>query len=279
MTRRERVLQAIQDRRANGKGWVRAPCPFCPEVVGTPDKHACLSANVEVGGWKCFRCGMKGRLRDGDDRPEAPPPPPVSFSPPLGFEYLAGSRSISAEPARRHLLDRNLGPDIWEAARLGVCLSGFYYGRIVVPFFAPDGKTWTGYCTRSWVKKASRPYRYAKDMPREELIYDPGSAFVAPKEEPILVVEGCLDALALWPDGVALLGMESQTQIEMLEASPRPVVVVLDGDAWRHGWALAMRLRLAGQRAGAVRLPPGKDPDEVDRDKLRADAVESLEAA
>ena len=49
------------------------------------------------------------------------------------------------------------------------------------------------------------------------------------------------------------------------------------GDAWEEGWALAMRLRLHGMRAGSVRLPPRKDPDQVDPAWLRAAARASLD--
>jgi DNA primase len=86
------------------------------------------------------------------------------------------------------------------------------------------------------------------------------------------------DAIALWPDGVAVLGKPSPMQREAMIQARRPVVVCLDGDAWREAYALATLLRVEGQRAGFVRLGPGVDPDEVPRAELDARAAACLEA-
>jgi DNA primase len=90
------------------------------------------------------------------------------------------------------------------------------------------------------------------------------------------VVEGVFDALALWPDAVAVLGKPSDQQVDALINAKRPVVIVLDGDAWLEGKWLAARLCLRGKRAGHIRLPPGVDPDEVDRKELEQQAMEAL---
>ena len=251
MTYRERAQEAIAGKHPNSRGWIRGTCPFCDEKLGTPDRRGSLSANPELGRWHCFRCGAGGKLRDEEQVTAAPPTP--KFLPPQGFER-----------------------EVWRQAGVGVCLSGPYFGRIVIPILAGDERTWSGYVTRSWVKKATVPYLYAQGMNRAELLYN-SVALTAPSEEPVLVVEGCLDALAYWPHAVALLGKASPPQFDMLVASPRPISVVLDGDAWREGYALAMRLRLAGQRAGWVKLPPGLDPDQMPRDELRAQAQKSLD--
>jgi DNA primase len=96
---------------------------------------------------------------------------------------------------------------------------------------------------------------------------------------PVLVVEGVLDAVPYWPDAVATLGKLTHAQSASLRATSRSVVFVPDGDAWMDGRAAAMELRLRGKTAGWVKLPPRIDPDQVDREWLRAAARESLEAA
>jgi hypothetical protein len=68
----------------------------------------------------------------------------------------------------------------------------------------------------------------------------------------------------------------SGDQLDSLLAARRPVVSVLDGDAWLEGYGMAMMMRTYNVRAGAVGLPPLTDPDEVPRDLLMAAARESL---
>ena len=92
-------------------------------------------------------------------------------------------------------------------------------------------------------------------------------------EEPAIVVEGVFDALPYFGRALAVLGKPSPWQVEALAATQRPIAVVLDGDAWEQGWALANKLQLAGVRAGSVRLPAGEDPNSVDRNWLLYEAA------
>ena len=80
-----------------------------------------------------------------------------------------------------------------------------------------------------------------------------------------------------WPHAVAFLGKPSHEQVDMLMDCDRSIVIVLDGDAWREGWALAERLKLAGKRAAMVRLPPKTDPNDVDRRWLVTEARKAIE--
>jgi DNA primase len=112
-------------------------------------------------------------------------------------------------------------------------------------------------------------------MKKGEVLYN-AQALSLETDVPVLVVEGTLDALAHWPDSVALLGKHGKAQVEWLLASRRPVCVVLDGDAWSEGEMLALRLSFAGVRAGSVRLEPKQDPDEVPKAELMRRALASL---
>jgi DNA primase len=170
---------------------------------------------------------------------------------------------------------RGLGEDIWEKAQIGVCLEGQQAGRIVVPVLAPDG-LWVGWVARIWTKKGHLPYVYPRGMQRGSVLYNQ-AALLVKTEKPVLVVEGVFDSLAYWPDSVAVLGKPSGPQVDALVASKRPVAVVLDGDAHDEGTALAGILQIEGQRAGDVWLPPGKDPDEIDKDVLWEAAYRCLQ--
>ena len=163
---------------------------------------------------------------------------------------------------------------VWEDARIGVALRGRHAGRIIVPVLADTGE-WMGWVGRAW-GKSTLPYLYSRGMRRGELLYNQSSMLVD-TDEPVAVVEGVFDCYPTWPDSAAMLGKPSTPsrpspgQFEALLASRRPLAVVLDGDSWMQGKALSMRLRAHGQRAGFVRLPPQRDPDEVPVEWLRSE--------
>jgi DNA primase len=204
----------------------------------------------------------------------------LKIEPPPFFTLLAsgsGKDAVSLKPARDYLRSRGLPEDVWEAANIGACAAGPYAGRVVIPVLAEDGKTWFGFSSRLWTAKCDKrlKYRNAVGEWKSHVVYNP-NALTEETDEPCYVVEGCFDALAHWPHAVAVLGDASDAQVEIMSKARRPLVVVLDGDAWVKGWSLAMKLRLEGVTAGAVQLPPGKDPDEVDPSWLWEEARASL---
>jgi hypothetical protein len=254
-------------------------------LKGKQDKTQAFAIQVATGVWVCMRCGTSGKLDRLTSWPEpeelaaqlseleksAREPPPNCF--PLWAG--PGATADLLEGARAYLRKRKLKDSMWEPAQLQACPSGPYAGRVVVPLLADDRKSWLGWVGRDWTKLNPRKYTNPGGMARERLLYN-GIALQVETDEPVYVVEGVFDALAHWPNSVALLGMATGMQVEMLVNAKRPVVVVLDGDAYDHAWALAQQLRFEGQRAGAVRLPPKKDPDEVDSSWLWDEARASL---
>lgn len=262
--RNELAEAALQGARSSGGGeWLRAECPFCPSVVGKRDTSRAFSINRQHWGWHCFRCGTAGHLDRpaGEDvvqqeRTAARIERPEHYLP-LGEE--PGATAHVTEQARRYLVARRVAPRLWAEARIGACAQGRYAGRVVVPILSGD--TWLGWVGRAWSRKVPKPYIYPSGPWRGRALFN--HAALHTSGEVLYVVEGVFDALALWPNAVAVLGKPSHEQVEALLLSRRPVVVVLDGDAWVEGWSLAMRLRLMGVRAGSVRLPPKTDPDQV----------------
>ena len=149
-----------------------------------------------------------------------------------------------------------------------------FRGRLIVPILSSDG-SWVGYVGRDYTKKSELPYMYVRGMQRGRILYN-RTALDVRTEKPVFVVEGTLDALYLWPDAVAVLGTWSTEHADFLLESKRPVVALLDGDAWRKGEALAMVLELHNVRSGFIKLPPKLDPDEVPRDWLDEEAIRCL---
>lgn len=275
------VVRALRESRPSGDGWLRANCPFCVTRLGKADRKASFGARASTGWWHCFRCGARGKadLKVMPAAPEADGKPrelemPSSFLP-LWEE--PGASAFVTEDARRYLAGRGIGPAVWARARIGAAVEGRHAGRVVVPMFSTDRSRWVGWVGRAWRKKAEMPYLYPRGMERAGLLYN-HEALLREAEDPAAVVEGVFDTFPLFPDAVAVLGKPSGAQFEALVEARRPIAVVLDGDAWMEGWSLAMQLRLRGQRAGAVKLPPRTDPDEVDALWLREEMRRCLDA-
>jgi hypothetical protein len=252
----------------------RGICHACVIRTGKPDRRGSFSFNHATGWYQCFKCAVHGRLDGFEDLEEPEEEDRPEMKAPFGFYELCrgdGRGAAALDPARKYLRGRGLTDEqLWREAHVGACIEGFYDGRVVVPVLSPDGD-WLGFVARAWMKKHPIPYLYPRGMARREVLYN-HAALLVRTEKPVFVVEGVLDALALWPDAVAVLGKPSDGQLIALAETPRPVAVALDGDAWAEGEELAMRLELEGQRACNIKLPPKTDPDEVPRAWLDEEA-------
>lgn len=282
------VAQAVVGKVPNSRGWIRINCPLCELRQGAPDRKTSFGFNVERLYYECYRCGAGGRLReapeDYEGRYELTPEEqaPGIDGPPDGFMFLCeepAASSLACVPAWDYLLaapphGRGLTEEQVASAQLGVCLEGRFAGRVIVPIFDTDGE-WVWYVGRTWVKKSPKPYLYPKGG-RHGVIYNHAALFEH-TEEPAIIVEGCFDAIPYAPDACALLGKTTEDHVAALASANRPIAMVLDGDAHEEGWAVMMKLRLAGQRAGSVKLPPRVDPDELPREALRAAARAAIE--
>jgi hypothetical protein len=297
------VLNAVAGRRANSTGWVRGNCPWCEIQTGKSDRKQCLGLHILTGKWHCFRCGSAGLIQNlPEDLATLRVDPTIAveeqkraMEPPDGYTPLFDGdddwlvRLARAEPLG-YLSGRGITDALGSEAKIGAVFDGCgekcepcctrckLRRRIIVPILAVDGESWLGWSARAWFKNAKRKYLYPAGMRRAEILYN-HRALLQETDVPVYVVEGVFDALALWPDAVAVLGKPSPPQKEALVTALRPVVVCLDGDAWREADALTRWLRFNKQRAGFLRLPPETDPDEMDRAELNERAVQSLEAA
>lgn len=280
------ITEAVSGGRPSAKGWVRANCPLCEYREGKADRKHSLGYNVKTRWFECYRCGAKGKLREspdefagfGDDEvEEAPPLPPVEL--PEGFYLLTedtvGSYALSA--AWRFLLDvRKMTVEEVVGARLGACLSGRFYGRVIIPVYDEHDKlAW--FVARYWEKKCDRPYLYPIGD-RHGIMFNHAALHVE-TDVPLLVMEGGFDAIPFAPDAVGALGkVTDERVVEAVSGLKRPVVFVPDGDEYEAGYAAALHMRLNGHRAGAIRLAPKIDPDEIfPRARLREAAVASLD--
>lgn len=281
------ILRAVQDGERSYSRTVRGRCPFCIRE-GHLTKKKNLSLDRVTGRWFCFRCSKGGLLPGFKPDEEA-----ANFTkheaeiraldPPPGWQEISTGSDVEARKALSYALKRGIKAGPIAQAHLGVSLDPpveqdgqDFRRRLIVPIRDTEG-TWVGYVGRDYTGRSSLPYMYVRGMQRKLILYN-RAALDVETDKPVFVVEGTLDALALWPDAVAVLGTWSSEHADYLMESKRPVVALLDGDAWRKGEALAMVLELHGVRSGYIHLPPKTDPDEVPRSWLDEEALRCLRA-
>lgn len=268
------VLSAIAGHHPNSSGWIRADCPFCVTDAGKEDTTASLGVNADSGWFRCWRCGAEGRLSGFEGVPQEQEEP--GERPPLALPrgFVTADRAwdaVLADDAVEYLLRRGVGRE--QAAQIGIgfCFSGFYEKRIVVPIYDAQGEL-ANWAARTWDSAERMRYRYP---PGGRRVLFNGEALAVETDVPVLVVEGVFDAFPYWPNVVACCGKPTEQHIEELKKAHRPIVVTLDGDAWRECEALWMLLLCHGKDARWLRLPAGEDPASVDADGLWEQALEA----
>ena len=279
---RERISEAVDESGRQGAGGkVLARCPFCEERTGKPDRHGKLAVYPD-GGVFCYKCRFyaRGDAETAEElsrfSPEEPEDEADAPSVPEGFAPLYGPEASPIHTAARFYVERvrNLAPEALEALGVGATEEGKYARRIIAPVLDERGE-WLSFVTRSYTGNPRAKYLTAACadgwLPRERLLYNE-AALAFDTTAPLFVVEGWIDAAFLWPYAVATLGDVSEWQVRALVEfairTGRAVVFAPDGDAWRKGHAHAESLKLSGAKSAALRLPPGKDPDECGRREL-----------
>jgi DNA primase len=205
-------------------------------------------------------------LKD-EKRTEAPTKNGMSF--PEGYTSVAGPAwtSLTFKAARKYLEGRGLTRSMCAQLQIGACAGGQYAGRVVLPVFGPAGEL-EGWFARTYCG-ADRKYLNASGPWAGSAVFD-CAQLEADTDDPLIVVEGGFDALALMPHAVGMLGKNpADDKVSWVASCGRTIVVAFDGDAWQDGLALSLRMRLMGAVAGYVRLPPKTDPAEgITRDEV-----------
>lgn len=268
---RQHILQ-----HAAGRTKFNTRCPRCELRNHRKDKKLALWVDLDKNLYKCFRCDSYGQVYPNNKRDWSPQDAPDSFVTeiPLPAEYqpLHGvSKRFRAYTNYAH--KRQIPEDLWAPLFVGFCDTGPYRGRLILPVI--NSGRLEGWVARS-VLPSDRSYLYPPGMRRGQVLFN-ADRLQKCAHSPILVVEGWLDAIYLWPHAVAVLGSPSHKHLELLANAKDDVVFVLDGDAWVKGLASAMMLRLHGKKAASVRLPPTLDPDDLPAQVVHDLAMKSLQ--
>lgn len=273
-------------------GWNRANCAQCEDLDGTEDYKASLGFNTNTQGYNCYKCGAHGRLPDnyaaqllddagaiedvvlgdGESEEVQPVEQPYGLTSALDVDwalhFLTGPKGDFSLGAQCRALSRQCV----EEACVG-CVPHPVAGqmklrnRVIVPvpdYFDPSNPL-RGWVARDVTGKALAPYLNSRNMQRDEILFNEPALYVQ-TDDPVFVVEGTMDALRLWPNAVAVLGKPIPPHVDLILGAKRPVVIMLDGDAWEDGRAFALMIQFKDRKqavqVGNLKLPPKVDPDD-----------------
>lgn len=286
---KDAVAAALESSDARRVGYrARVLCPNCVSSKTNRPDHS-MSVSLEEGWFYCQRCAVKGKLWEsvtGTIRAMTPPEP-QRFTQSYGVSLsVIGDGSVFGEKLRAFVSWRQCeyivhAPDV-ECDSCNSFRSSTYPFdvRLIVKMRRVDSlNEVTGaqhidcyeQATGRWITEK----RTVAGSDRAGSFYN-AAAVVRPSRRPLLVVEGFFDAVAHLPDAAAVMGLPSNTHLDLLAFAPRPVVFALDGDAWERGWAYAQYLQHMGQTAASIRLPPKRDPDDFKRSDLMRMAIDAL---
>ena len=146
---------------------------------------------------------------------------------------------------------------------IGYCSDGLYSNRIIIPSYDSDGKL-NYFIARDMFPNSKMKYKnppMSKDTVAFELFIN--------WNEPIVLVEGAFDAIAVRHNAIPLLGkFPSKTLVKrMIEQKVKTVYVALDDDAKKDAIKLSKFLMDYGITTYQLKMD-GKDPSELGFNKF-----------
>jgi hypothetical protein len=272
-------------KHSESKGQISFDCPACSNEKGMPegDGKGNLEINYNRGVFKCWACAetnhMKGGIpflirRYADDRllnkyfelkPEAAEFDRMyshTHKLKLPKEYKAIPKCKKTEPklgeSKRYLRGRKISEKMIKRFDIGVCSTGEYHSRIVIPSYDKYGEV--NYFVSRGINDFVWPKYMNPETDKEELIFN--ERFLN-YDSTIYIVEGVFDHLVI-PNSVPLLGkfMTEKFKHLLLTKCKANVVILLDDDAYDDAVRLYKDLNV-GDLYNKVKLcipPNGYDP-------------------
>lgn len=218
--------------------------------------------------WREYTDGNAGGHRARRVRLEDRPP---CTSLPDGFTPFRLNGSWREAPYLTYLHDRGLSDHTVGLYRMGYVDDGPLAGRVVVPSFDALGMV-NFWSARSIDPSETLRYRLplaSKDVVSNEHMVD--------WEQPVYLVEGIFDEVAIGPQAISLYGkfMQSVLATRLVERRPPVVHVCLDSDARMEVRVLMRRLLGYDLPCSIVDLP-GKDPGSIGGDAVVASVLNSV---
>lgn len=177
---------------------------------------------------------------------------------PIEFQSLAKpNSSIEYRQALNYIRKRGLTRDDILKYNIGYCEEGRYKNRVVIPSYDSNGRL-NFFSSRAYYDSYLSYINCdaSKDIVGFELFVD--------WNEPISLVEGAFDAIAIKRNAIPLFGKTVSQKLEyrIIEHNVRDINLILDNDALKSTLRLAKRFMAEGRNVKITMLED-KDPSKI----------------
>ena len=172
------------------------------------------------------------------------------------------SNSPTYKHALKYLQSRGVSQDDMIKYSIGYCEDGLYSNRIIIPSYDDEGKL--NFFIGRDIFDSKLKYRNSptpKDIIGFELFVN--------WEEPILLVEGALDAITSKVNSIPLFGKTIMNNLKrkILEKKVKTLYVALDNDAVKDSMKIVEELMNEGIKVHMIKLTE-KDPNDIGYEKF-----------
>ena len=172
------------------------------------------------------------------------------------------SNSPTYKHALKYLQSRGVSQDDMIKYSIGYCEDGLYSNRIIIPSYDNEGKL--NFFIGRDIFDSKLKYRNSptpKDINGFELFVN--------WEEPILLVEGALDAITSKVNSIPLFGKTIMNNLKrkILEKKVKTLYVALDNDAVKDSMKIVEELMNEGIKVHMIKLTE-KDPNDIGYEKF-----------
>ena len=166
------------------------------------------------------------------------------------------------EEALKYLKSRGVSQDDMIKYSIGYCEDGLYSNRIIIPSYDNEGQL--NFFIGRDIFDSKLKYRNSptpKDIVGFELFVN--------WEEPILLVEGALDAITSKVNSIPLFGKTIMNNLKrkILEKKVKTLYVALDNDAVKDSMKIVEELMNEGIKVHMIKLTE-KDPNDIGYEKF-----------
>lgn len=164
--------------------------------------------------------------------------------------------------AIKYLESRNITPDDMIKYSIGYCEDGLYSNRIIIPSYDEEGKL--NFFVGRDIFDSKLKYR---NSPTSKDII--GFDLFVNWEEPILLVEGALDAITSKVNSIPLFGKTIMNNLKkkILEKRVKTLYVALDNDALKDSMKIVEELMNEGIKVHMIKMTE-KDPNDIGYEKF-----------
>lgn len=172
------------------------------------------------------------------------------------------SNSPTYKHALKYLKSRGVSEDDMIKYSIGYCEDGLYSNRIIIPSYDDEGKL--NFFIGRDIFDSKLKYRNSP-TPKDIIGFD---LFVN-WEEPILLVEGALDAITSKVNSIPLFGKTIMNSLKrkILEKKVKTLYVALDNDAVKDSMKIVEELMNEGIKVHMIKLTE-KDPNDIGYEKF-----------